>query len=356
MKALILLGGLGTRLRPLTLDCPKPLLPILNRPFLSYQIDLLKKFGVRDVVLALGHKAAHFRRRLGDGRTWGVRFAYSVETEPLGTGGAIRRALDHVTDRVVILNGDVLSDFDLSRISSQHERLRAQGTLALVEVKDPSAYGLVETRADGVITRFLEKPSGDVFPCRTINAGCYLFERSVIERIPAGRAVSIEREIFPSLLADNVTLGGFLHSGYWSDIGSLPSYWGTHRDLHAAGRWPKGVRVRGGARLEPGAALHRTARVRDTALIGRRARVGAGVELVGHVTLGPNVSVSEGARLADCVVLEGAVIGARARVDGAVVGRRVRLGADVVVGPGQVLGTGSVLSDHSRAGSGPLGF
>jgi NDP-sugar pyrophosphorylase family protein len=348
MKALILLGGLGTRLRPLTAHCPKPLLPILNRPFISYQLDLLKKYGVRDVVLALGHKAGHFRRELGDGKRWGVRFTYSLERKPLGTGGAIRLALPHLRGPAIILNGDVLSDFDLGRLAATHRRRRSDATLALVEVKNPSAYGLVETEGRGRIRRFLEKPSGDEFPCRTVNAGCYLFEPRVVVRIPAGRSVSIEREIFPALLSEGFRLHSFLHRGYWSDIGTLRSYWRTHQDLHEAGRWPLGHRRRGGMVLAPGARVGAGALGRGTALIGQKARVGPSVLLEGRVTLGNGVRIEEGAWLADCVILEGARIGARSRVERSIVGAGAVVGADCRVGPDQVLADRARLPDNSQ--------
>lgn len=175
-----------------------------------------------------------------------MRFVYSLEGQPLGTGGAIRHALPHLNGPAFILNGDVLSDFDLGLMAAHHQRRKADATLALVEVPDPSAFGLVETNAKGRIIRFLEKPSGDSFPVRTINAGCYLFEPKIVERIPLGKCVSIEREIFPTLLSEGVHLESFFHTGYWSDIGTLRTYWRTHQDLHLAGRWPTGFLVRGG--------------------------------------------------------------------------------------------------------------
>lgn len=348
MNALILLGGLGSRLRPLTLSRPKPLLPILNRPFISYQIDLLKKFGVRKVVLALGHKASHFRRQLGTGKAWGVRFVYSLEGQPLGTGGAIRHALPHLNGPAFILNGDVLSDFDLGLMAAHHQRRKADATLALVEVPDPSAFGLVETNAKGRIIRFLEKPSGDSFPVRTINAGCYLFEPKIVERIPLGKCVSIEREIFPTLLSEGVHLESFFHTGYWSDIGTLRTYWRTHQDLHLAGRWPTGFLVRGGLIRAPGSRVDKTVSVHGTALIGAKAWIGPSVTFDGSVTVGEGVRIEEGAHIADSVILEGARIGPKTHVERSIIGADSVVKADCRVGPDQVLGDGSRLSAHSQ--------
>lgn len=332
MNALILLGGLGTRLRPLTLDTPKPLLPILNRPFLAYQIDLLKKFGVREVVLALGHQSAHFQERLGDGRAWGVRFIYSVEKEPLGTGGAIRLARPHLQQRSFVLNGDIFSDFNLTALVACHEQSRAEATLALVEVDNPAAYGLVQTSSEGTVTRFIEKPTGPSFPCRTINAGCYLFEPSVVDAIPEGRSVSVEREVFPGLLAAGRRVAGWSHAGYWSDIGTLSTYWSTHRDLLTAGRVGDGARRRGGVWTGTGAVVSPRVEARGRVLVGAGARVAAGVRLEGHVTIGSNARVGTGARLSDCVVLAGARVGARSVVE------RSIIGAGAVVAPRRRVG------------------
>lgn len=332
MKALILLGGLGTRLRPLTLERPKPLLPILNRPFLAYQIDLLKKHGVRDVVLALGHQSAHFRDKLGDGSSWGVRFIYSVEREPRGTGGAIRLARPHLGERAFILNGDIFSDFDLASLAAHHEKSRAEVTLALVTVENPAAYGLVEIRADGTVTRFIEKPIGPSFPCRTVNAGCYLFEPGAVDAIPADRPVSIEREVFPGLLAAGRRVVGWRHGGYWSDIGTLSTYWSTHRDLLVAGKVGRGAQRRGGVWVDRGAVVSPRVEFRGRVLVGAGARVAADVRFEGHVTIGANARVGTGAHLSDCVVLEGARVGARS-----VVARSI-IGAGAVVEPRRRVG------------------
>lgn len=348
MNALILLGGLGSRLRPLTLSRPKPLLPILNRPLISYQIDLLKKFGVRKVVLALGHQSSHFRRHLGTGKAWGVRFVYSFERVPLGTGGAIRHALPHLTGPAFILNGDVLSDFDLDRMTFHHRRTKADATLALVEVSDPSAFGLVETGPKGRILRFIEKPSGDSFSSRTVNAGCYLFEPRIIERIPAGKCVSIEREIIPALLSEGVHMESMVHKGHWSDIGTLRSYWRTHQQLHEARRWPRGFHLQGGLIRASGSHVDKTVRVTGTALIGPKAWIGPSVTLDGCVTLGEGVRIEEGAHIGDSVLLERVRIGPRARVERSIVGAESWVHEDCRVGPDQIIGDGSRLSPHSQ--------
>lgn len=341
MKALLLLGGLGTRLRPLTLHRPKPLLPVMNRPLIAHQLEGLRAVGVREVVLALGHKAAHFRRRLGDGRRWGYRFRYSIETAPLGTGGAVRNALKFLDGTTMVLNGDIISDLDPRLLLRAHRRVRAQATLALVEVPDPSAFGVVQSDRAGRITAFLEKPAPGRTSDRSINAGHYVFEPEVVRRIPPGRAVSIEREIFPALIQEGYRFFAWTHRGYWSDVGTLPAYWRTHRDLHERGLWPADARLRGGVRAAPGARPGRGLTRRGTALLGRSVRLGAGCRLEGPVTLGDGVRVGAGVLLSGCVVLEGARIGDRARIEGAVIGARAVIGADARLGPGLVLGDGA---------------
>lgn len=351
MKALILLGGLGTRLRPFTLEKPKPLLPVLNRPFFSYQLDQLKKFGVRDVVLALGYQAAHFRRHLGNGRKWGMRFIYSQEKTPLGTGGAIRKAFGHLTGGTFIMNGDVLCDIDLGRLLATHRKMKADGTLSLVPVQDPSAYGLIETDKAGRIRTFIEKPSPEEMTVNTINAGYYFFELPVLRSIPENQPVSIERDVFPKLLKNGYKLGGYLHRGYWSDIGTLKSYWETHMDLldRIGGAAPAGARrVRESLWAGRGARLHNVVKVQGTALLGDRCVVGPNAVFRGRVCIGARCVIGENVHLTDCVVHDGTVIHRDAALENCLVGERCVIGENTHVGPGQVLANGTVLNPYSR--------
>ncbi len=354
-RAIILLGGLGTRLRPFTLSQPKPLIPILDRPFLFYQLHELKRYGVREVILALGHKAAHFRRFLGDGRAWGVKFIYSLEKEPLGTGGAIRNAERWVRGPTLVMNGDILSDLDLGALAAFHARRKAEATVAMVSVPDPSSYGLIETEKDGRIRFFLEKPSPDKVTTDTINAGCYLFEPSVFREIPAGRAVSVEREVFPALLKKGRRLFGYRHRGYWSDIGTLPTYLAAHADLlrdHA--RWDAriklGARAAGkGVRAAPGARMDPSATARGNVFLGRGCRVGAGVVLEGFVCVGAGAVVEDGARVVDSILHARSRVGAGGRVESSVVGEGARIGRFCSVGPGMAVAAGSSWGGHSRS-------
>jgi len=221
----ILAGGQGTRLRPLTLARAKPVVPVLNRPFLAWQLALLREHGVTDVVLACSYRVDDVRSALGEAEHLGVRLRYVIEAEPLGTGGGVGNAADLTSGTVFVLNGDVLSDVDLSAMRAFHEARGSRTTIFLTRVSDPRQYGLVETSADGRLRRFREKPSGDeAITTDTINAGVYLLDAALLNRIPGGRNVSIEREFFPALIADGTPAYGWVSDAYWRDIGSPSAY------------------------------------------------------------------------------------------------------------------------------------
>jgi mannose-1-phosphate guanylyltransferase len=343
MKAIILLGGIGSRLRPFTLETPKPLLPVLNRPFFSYQLDQLKKHGVREIVLALGYRAAHFRRHLGDGRRWSVRFHYSLEKTPLGTGGAMRNALGFLSGPTFVLNGDILSDLDLGRLRSFHVQRKAQATLALVPVEDPSQYGLIETDRNGRIRRFIEKPTATEATSNTINAGYYLFEPEIFREIPEGQAVSVEREVFPRLVKSGFSLHGFLHKGYWIDVGTLKSYWKVHGDLLVKSSDTKK------SGLDSQGRKHNETR---TVITGKKCKVGKSVIFEGWVSIGDKVVIENGAHLVNSIVHEGTLIGSHARVENSLVGAGCRIGAYCHVGPYAAVAPGSILREYTQTASG----
>ncbi|MFH1725090.1 MAG: NDP-sugar synthase [Elusimicrobiota bacterium] len=352
MKALILTGGLGTRLRPLTCGAPKPLLPIVNVPFIHYQLRALRRQGVREVILATAYQPAAFRRALGDGRRIGLRLRYTVERQPMGTGGAVRHAARFLEGTTLILNGDILWRLDLASLLRRHRRARADVSISLVRVKDPTLFGLVETGRDGRIRRFLEKPSPDEITCDTVNAGAYLFEPSVHGRITRTVPYSLERGLFPELLRQGKRLFGFVHDGYWLDIGTIDKYLQAHRDiLEGTPGFPiEGLGRRGAFRLAAGSMLAATVRHEGPGkvVLGRGTSVGPSVRFVGTVCLGERCRIGEGAVLAGCVVLDDARIGEGAKLEGSVVGRGCRVGAHAALGPGRVLGHGSTIADYSR--------
>lgn len=338
MRAVILIGGMGTRLRPFTLSTPKPLLPVLNRPFLEYQFQILRRHGVKKVALCVSYRAEAFRRAFGDGRRLGLELSYVREKLPLGTGGAVKNAEPLLSGTTLVLNGDVLNAFDIGAFLRFHRARRAEISIALTRAKDPTLYGLVLTDEGGLVRRFLEKPSWDEVETNTINAGAYLFEPSVLGHIPAGVPYSLERGLFPERLAAGARLGGFVSPGYWIDIGTVDKYLQVHLDL-LQGRTP----------FKPGADA-RPLRNPDGARVaaGRGLKTAPFVRFGGAVSLGAGVRLGRGAQLSDCVVLDGAEIGDGARLERCVVGPRARVGTHAILGPGAALAGGSAVGDYSQ--------
>ena len=322
MQALILAGGEGTRLRPLTYTVPKPVVPLAGRPHVAYVIDWLVRHGVDDVVVSCGHLAEGMRRALAELEP-GVEIRYAEEPDARGTAGAIRFAEDMLGERFLVLNGDVLCDLDLTALMEQHERTRARATIALYPVEDPSGYGLVHRRDDGEITEFLEKPSPEQIDTDEINAGAYLLERSVLERIPPERAVSIEREVFPELIGDG--LYGIRLEGYWIDIGTPDRFLEANWDI-LEGRvetviskqLDAPIMVGEGCEISPGAEL------RAPCVIGRDSSIGSDAVIERSVML-PGCTVGEGARLSDSILSGGVTVEAGAELDRAVVGEGERV-------------------------------
>src|ERR671913_1187440 len=264
MKAILLAGGKGTRLRPLTIHTPKPVVPIFDRAFLHYQIDLLKQVPeIDEVILSLNYQPRRIEEVFGDGAGTGIRIRYVVEPSPLGTGGAIRYAAQGVSDTLVVFNGDVMTSVDVARVVAMHRERGAKATIVLTPVDNPTAYGLVETEADGSVRRFLEKPGADEITCDTINAGIYVLEPDTFDRIPKDTAWSIERSYFPSLVERGETFVAHVYRGYWIDIGTPDKYAQVHRDIMDgryqappfAGSVPAQVWTAPDVRVDPGVTL-----------------------------------------------------------------------------------------------------
>ncbi len=301
MKAIVLVGGFGTRLRPLTLAAPKQMLPVGDVTMLERVVAKLGSFGVEEVVLSLGYQPDAFRTEFPDGRCAGVQLVYAVEPEPLDTAGAIRFAAADagVDERVVAVNGDVLTDLDIAALWRRHEELGGSATIALTPVEDPSRYGVVPIDADGRVEAFIEKPDPGTAPSNWINAGTYILEPSVLRRIPTDRKVSIEREIFPQLVADR-ELFGVQSDSYWIDAGTPEAYLQAHLDLL------DGVRGSFEAGIDPSARVDVDAKV-SRSFVGAGAVVAAGAEIVDSVLM-PGVRVASGTRI------ERSVVGARSSI------------------------------------------
>ncbi len=374
MQALVLVGGEGTRMRPLTLTRPKPALPLVDRPFIRYIVDWLALHGVSDVVMACGFGAAPLREVLGEGERQGPRIRYIEEPQPLGTAGPLRLAADEglLEDRFLVLNGDLLSDLDLGALIRGHAERGAVATLALSAVEDPTTYGLVRrvggppapgaraSSSEGEVLEFLEKPDPGQIDTDEVNAGAYVLERSVIESIPPGKMVSIEREVFPRLVGQG--LYGHRLEGYWMDIGTPERYlqasWdileGRVRTAAGARLDEAGLLVEDGARVDPGASVN------PPALLEAEVAVGAGAAVGGRAVIGHRSEIGERATVSNSVVLSDCRIGSRASVHEAIlapgveVGEAARIDAGAVIGEGARVEAGVAISDGGRLGPGEV--
>ena len=336
-EAVLLVGGQGTRLRPLTLTTPKPLLPVGGVPFLTHQLAALRQAGIEHVVLATSYRAEIFADTFGDGSAHGLKLTYVSEDQPLGTGGAIRNAAAPLTcaddDPVVILNGDVLSGHDLRGQLDLHHRTRADVTLHLVEVADARSYGCVPCDDEGRVTAFLEKMDDPV--TSWINAGAYVFRRSVIDEIPAGEVVSVERETFPHLLTSGRDVRAWRQTAYWCDVGTPEALVQCSADVVLG--------VAPSAAFSPDGSQ---AQVADTALVD-------GAAVTGGSTIAPGVRVGSGAQVDGSIVMAGAVVGAAATVVACAVGSRAVVGEGArlngaVLADGAVVASGAVLDPGTR--------
>ena len=332
MKAVVLVGGFGTRLRPLTLTTPKQMLPILHRPMIEHVLEHLRSHGIEEAVLSLGYKPDAFADAYPDGVCAGVKLHYAIEPEPLDTAGAIRfAALDAgIAERFVVVNGDVLTDLDVGRLLAFHEEHGGEGTIALHQVDDPSAFGVVPTEEDGRVIAFVEKPPRDEAPTDLINAGTYVLEASVIDRIAPGRKVSIEREVFPAMVADRV-LYAAPGDTYWIDTGTPTKYLQAQMDML------RGLRT--GEKIE---GAHPDAHIAEGATVLR-------------TVVDPGAVIEAGATVKGSVVMAGARIEADAVVERAIVGPRAVVGARARVDDVAVLGADSVVGHDLRVSGGTVG-
>lgn len=340
MQALILAGGKGTRLRPLTTQIPKPIVPLMNRPFVHYQIDSLVRAEINDVVLSLNYQADKIESILGDGSELGARIRFVTEPNPLGTAGACRFATGNLDDTIVVLNGDVLTDIDITELVRFHRRKKAKATIALFPVENPSAYGVVVTDRDGHVKRFVEKPSPkEVHRIGTnnINAGIYVLEPEVLSMIASGKTASFEYDVFPNLLKEKVPFFGFIMSGnYWRDIGSPQSYLAAHLDI-LSGR----VNMPGNRILSEGIATGSSnALVSKDCIVGNRARIVNSV-------VGPGTHIHDSAVIENSVIWSNSLISASAEISGSVIGHGCHIGRNVTLKNG-VLGERTYLADYSR--------
>ena len=351
MKAILLAGGKGTRLRPLTIHTPKPIVPIFNRPFLHYQIDLLKQIPeIDEVILSLNYQPRRIEEIFGDGSDLGIKIRYVVEPAPLGTAGAIKYAGDKVTDSVVVFNGDVLTQIDLAAVIRLHRERQARATIVLTPVDNPTAYGLVESDAEGNVRRFLEKPKAEEITTNHINAGIYILEPDTFDRIPDDVPWSIERSYFPSLIERKETFVAYVYNGYWIDIGTPEKYTQVHHDI-MDGRYQAAPfkdlpqprhSISGDARIEDGAVIEGPCFIDEGVVIKAGARIGP------YSVIGRQTQIDEHAVVEGGIIWPNCRIGEHAAVRGAIVGRNCHLGRHTTIHHGAILGDKTTLTDYTK--------
>jgi len=368
MQAVILVGGEGTRLRPLTSSVPKPVVSLVDRPMMVYMLEWLRSHGIDDVIMSCGFKATKVREVLGDGSQLGIRLRFLEEPDPRGTAGALKFAEEHLEGRFLMLNGDVLTDIDLSAQVAQHEQTGATGTLALVPVADPTSYGLVALHADGAVAEFLEKPSPDtVLDTNLISAGAYVLERSVLDLIAPAKNVSIEREVWPALVDQG--LYGFVDDdAYWIDVGTPERYLQATFDILEGNVRTCVMEKLGDGYLavDPSAVVQ--GRAIPPAVVGARARIADGAHVGSLAVLGDDVRVGTGSIVERAVVLQGAQVGAGCVLRDCIVGPGARvgdrsqivggamLGEDVGIGADNVVARGARLFPGMEVPDGGLAF
>jgi mannose-1-phosphate guanylyltransferase len=345
MQALILAGGKGTRLRPLTVYTPKPIVPVLNRSFLLYQIEILRRAGITEIILSLNYQPDKIRQLLGDGTNYGVHLRYVTEPTPMGTAGAYKFAASEIRETTVVFNGDILTDIDISKVIERHHERRAEASIVLTPVENPTAYGLVETGADEKVLRFREKPKPEelaTLTTRNINAGIYVLEPNVLDIIPEGENYSFEYGLFPELLNREREFFAFvMRENYWRDIGNPKSYLEAHMDFLAG-------KIEGFA-FEKAKSFDvaTTANVDSASIIGEDCVVKPNARIVNSV-LGQGVHVEEKAVIENSVVWAHTRISNSSQIKNAVIGRSCYIGKNSVVSDGAVLGDKSSLTDYTK--------
>lgn len=345
VQAIILVGGEGTRLRPLTYGTPKPMVPIAGVPFLARSMERLYDAGITDVILAAGYMPKAITDYFGDGSALSMKITYAIEETPLGTAGALKNCEAHITGPFFVFNGDILTSLDLREMIRYHQSKAGAGVLHLIEVEDPSAFGVVVHDEENLISAFIEKPPRDRAPSREINAGTYLLEKEVLDFIPAGRAVSIERETFPQLIAAGKKLFARTTNDYWIDLGRPENYLAAHRDL-LSGTMPLLV--------EPGVTGEGAKDVVDLKSLVPPVHLEAGVMIDPEAVVGPNVVLGRGCRIAPGAVLQNSVlwddvvVGPDARIEQSIIASGASIGRGAKVAQGSVIGHGVRIEDGAE--------
>ncbi len=351
MRALILIGGEGTRLRPLTLNTLKCTAPIVNRPFFMYQFDLLKKYGVKEVILSICHMPDKVKKHIGNGKKYNLKIIYVQEKKPLGTGGAIKNAEKYLTENTIIMNGDVLTDVDLNKMFLFHQKSNAIATIMLNEVLNPSAYGLVQTEGFKII-KFIEKPSWSDIQDRWINAGIYIFNKKVLDYIPSRKNVSLEREVFPELILKHENLVAYKSKSYWIDIGKIDKYKQVNFDL-LENRFKTDILIkqkRYKSEIFTGrnTSIDKDASLRGPVVFGNNCKIGKGI-YEPLVIIGNNCRINDNINIEKSILWDNILIGKNVSIKNSIIGNGCIIKDNSVLNE-VVLGDNTVITEHSRLG------
>ncbi len=340
MKAMILAAGVGSRLDPLTRNVPKPLVPIINRPVMEYLLELLKKHGFDEIVINLHYLGDHIQTYFGDGSKWGVKILWSVEDQLWGDAGSLKRVEDFLKDDTfIVIGGDDLTDMDLTKLVKTHKEKKALATIALSLVDDPSEYGIVLMNEDSRITRFLEKPKGEVIFSNTANTGVYVFEPEIFDLIPRGTFYLFGKQVFPLLLEQHLPIYGHLTASYWKDVGNLKIYQQTHIDV-LAGRVDTKLpmkEIRKYVWVGENVEIDDTAEIGYPVAIGNNVKILAGARVLENTVIGDNCSVEEGATVKDSILWEGATVMRKTHLERCVVGKDCMVKTDAAIFDGIIV-------------------
>jgi mannose-1-phosphate guanylyltransferase / phosphomannomutase len=356
MKAVIMAGGEGTRLRPLTSNQPKPMVPVINKPVMEYIIELLKNHGITDVIATLQFLPALIRNYFGDGQDLGVNIAYSTEESPLGTAGSVKKVEQYLDETFIVISGDAMTDIDLTAAVAFHKKNRALATLVLKSVPNPLQFGVVITDDDGRIQRFVEKPNWSQVFSDTVNTGIYILDPKIFAHIPDDQPFDFSKDLFPKLLKGRKRLFGYVADGYWQDIGSIEQYMQVHQDLLRGETMfkPEGFKIGRSVWLDGGAQVDPMASLRGPIVIGKNAKIEAGARIRPYSVIGNNTVVKAGSFVSRAVIGENCYIGAGAELRGCAIGRTcdvkrsVRIDEGVAIGDNCSIGEGSVISPGVR--------
>ncbi len=346
MKAVILIGGQGTRLRPLTCNLPKALVPIINRPFIEHLIQYLKRHKITDVIFAMGYMPDPIQKHFADSKKLGIHLTYTIEDTPLGTSGAVKNAKQYLDSTFVVFNGDIITDIDLTAMIQQHIKVKPSVSIALTPVDNPSIYGVVETDNHGVVKRFVEKPSTDRITTNMINAGIYIIEREILDLIPESGPSMFEKHLFPQLIKMGKYILGFPSDSYWIDIGTPEKYMKANRDLLNRNIIADDI-------IGKGTSIHESVKMEGPVLIAENCHIHEEVIIRGPSVLGPNCIIDKGAVIEESVLWHDSKICEKAMLKNSTVcsyasiGKRSCLSDNCVIGdnvnitPDTVLGAGS---------------